>query len=168
MNVPDQVGEPPGLVRDQCEEGLPLIGRQLAPATLQRPRRADHGGHRAPKLMGHERNEVGAKCRQAPKLLDRLPLRLVRADVLDRGRDHASEELGELYLLLAERARTVADERQHPDRPGAELERHEQAATQAERGEVVLLRILRRVDVLPVDESPLEHLRERRSVDRPR
>ena len=45
-DVADQVGEPRRLVADQREERLPLVGRQLAPPALQRPRRADHGRHR--------------------------------------------------------------------------------------------------------------------------
>ncbi len=59
-HVADERGEPVGLVRDQGEECLSLSGRERAPALLQRPGGADHGGHRAPQLVRDERDEVGA------------------------------------------------------------------------------------------------------------
>ena len=74
-------------------------GVELAPALLQRPGGADHGRHRAAQLVRDERDEVGAQRGEPPQLLDRLPLGLVRADVLHRGRDQPAEQGGELDLV---------------------------------------------------------------------
>ena len=117
-HVADERGEPVRLVGDQREERLALAGGERAPAFLQRARGADHGGHRAPQLVRDERDEVGAQRREPPQLLDRLPLGLVGADVLDRGRDEAAEQRDELDLLGRERVGLDARERDHPDRRG--------------------------------------------------
>ena len=62
-----------------------MVRRELAPSSLQRPCRADNCSHRAAELVRDERDEVGTQRGQAPELLDRLALSLVRADVLDGG-----------------------------------------------------------------------------------
>ena len=74
-HVADERREPGRLVGDQGEERLALLGRQLAPALLQRPGRADHRRHRAPQLVRDERHEVGAQRRQPAQLLDRCAAR---------------------------------------------------------------------------------------------
>ena len=59
-DVADEVGEPRGLVADQCEERFPLLGGELAPTSLQGARGADHRRHRTAELVRDERDEVGA------------------------------------------------------------------------------------------------------------
>ena len=102
-DIGDEIGEPVRLVGDEREERLPLLGAQQPPPLLQRPRRADHGSHRAAQLVGDERDEVGAQRREPRELLDAAPLGLVRADVLDGRRHEAPEQRDELDLVLAER-----------------------------------------------------------------
>ena len=102
-HVADERREPRRLVRDHGEERLALLGPELAPACLQRPGRADHGRHRAAQLVRDERDEVGAERRQAPQLVHRRALGLVRAQVLHRRRDEPPEERHQAELLLPER-----------------------------------------------------------------
>ena len=138
-HVADQGREPRRLVADQCEERLALLGGQLAPALLQRPRRADHRRHRASQLMRDERDEVGAHHRQALQLLDRAALALVGADVLHRRGDEAAEQAHQLDLVLRERVALVAADRDEPDRAAADVERRGDARVDPERPQPRLL-----------------------------
>ena len=77
-HLADERGEPVGLVGDQGEEGVALLVREVAPALLERSRRADHGGHRRAHLVRDERDEVGAQRREPAQLGDGLLLGLVQ------------------------------------------------------------------------------------------
>ena len=146
-----------------------MLGRELAPAPLERPRRPDHRGHRAAQLVRDERDEVGAQRREAPQLLDRPALGLVRVDVLRGGRDEPAEQREQLDLLLLERVAAGADERQHPDRARAGDERRREPAAEAERDERLLLPVPRRLELAPVDGLVRrEHVLEQRAGERRR
>ncbi len=117
--------------------------------------------------MRDERDEVCAQRREAAQLLDGRALRVVGPDVLDRGRDEASEQGEQLDLLLRERARLLADDRDHPDRARAREQRRDHAAVQAEPHELGLLVEARLAHVLAVDRLASEHLFQERPRDRP-
>ena len=120
-HVVDQPCEPRRFVADQPEERLALLGRQLAPPSLQRPCSADDGRHRASQLVGHERDEIGAQRGKAAQLIGRAPFSLVRADVLNRGRDQPPQQRHELELFRRERIRLCAHETERPDRSRPDL-----------------------------------------------
>ena len=126
-HVADERGEPGRLVGDHGEERLPLLGPELAPPLLQRPRGADHGRHRAAQLVRDERDEVGAQRGQAAELVRGGALGLVGAQVLDRARDEPAEQRDELDLLGAEGPGLAARDHERADRPRPELQRREHA-----------------------------------------
>ena len=144
-------------------------GPQLAPALLQRPRRADHGRHRAAQLVRDERDEVRAQRGQPAELVRGRALGLVGAQVLDRRRDEPAEERHELDLLGAEGRGLGARDHERPDRPRPELQRREHARSHAELEQARLLGVAPVGDVLPVDGPVLvDHRLEDRAGDRDR
>ena len=151
-DVGDELGEPLRLVLDQPEERLALLGRELAPALVQRPRRADDRGHRAPQLVRDERDEVRAERREPPELLDGRALGLVGADVLDGAPEEAAEEGDELDLVLGERVGLGADEGDHPHALRPDEQRRGEAAAQPQLEELRLFRVLLVAHVLAVDD----------------
>src|SRR5256885_1597106 len=125
--------------------------------------------HRRAQLVRDERDEVGAQGREAAKLLDRSPLGLVGADVLDGARDEPAEQARELDLLRAEGVGLAADEREHADRARTLEQRHRQPRAQPEGEELLLLRILGVLHVAPVDGAVrAEQLLQQRAARRPR
>ncbi len=77
-HLADERGQAVGLVGDQGQKGVALLGGELAPALLQRPGRPDHGRHRRPHLVRDERDEVGAQRGEAAQLGHRPLLDLVQ------------------------------------------------------------------------------------------
>ena len=76
---------------DEREEGVALLGRQLAPALLERLGRADDRGDGALQLVRDECDEVGAQSGEPAELLDGRTFGLVGADVLHRAAEEAAE-----------------------------------------------------------------------------
>src|SRR5207248_2803579 len=132
-DVADQRGEARRLAGDQGEERRALVGRELAPALLERLGRPDDRSHRAPQLVGDERDEVGAEAREAAQLVGGRALGLVGADVLHRCRDEPAEQRRQLDLLGREGGALPANDREHADGPGAEQERRAEPRARAQR-----------------------------------
>ena len=164
-----RVGEPLGLAGDQLEERLALVRLRAPASAAAASGRADHRRHRRAQLVRDERDEVGAKRREAAELLDGLALGLVGADVLHRARHEAAEQAGELDLVLGERVRLGPDEREHPDRAGPLQQWCRKPTAQAEREELLLLGKVRAAHVAPVDRLVrAQELLQQRAVDLPR
>ncbi len=165
-DVADELGQPRRLVADERKKRLALSRRQHPPPVLQCPGGADHCRHRAAQLVRDERHEVGAKLRQARELLDASPLGLVGADVLDGGRNEATQQRDELDLVRAEGVRTVARQAQHPDRARADQQRRHELAAQPERKKLLVGRGIAFGQIAAHDELALLHPLQQGAFDR--
>ena len=162
-HVLDQRRQPARLVRDQREKRRAVLGRELAPALLERLRGSDHRRHRAAQLVRHERDEVRAHRREAPQLGDGPMLRVVGADVLDGRGGEASDQRHELDLLGREGIGLGAGEGDQPERGRADEQRRRQPRAQPEVDQHVLLRVAPIGHVRAVH-RPSRRARSRRSI----